>query len=1020
MHEKKFKNDYINCLDNLSKGNYDPIINFLIQKIINLCQEIQQINLFNDNYMKDFLIFLPIYSATPYTNLTPQFASNIPQLHLDYHYNVDILKQQLSKNLEKSKLITTNKEISLNQEFKKRKQKSVLQKSRIIKEYNIQKDKLNCKYNLDLEKLNLLEKDLQQQRMEQNNFFTEQYSQVNQKYQKNISDIYDFFHQKIVILNQKIKQLKDIFNHSLENMKNFYQNQIQKLQETQKQQEIDFSEEIKNAFNVFQQKIEMHNKIFDQLKLEFIKQQEILGQKKHKIWDQNIRGFFFIHPMSLNSYPIMMNLMREFFVYQQMYLMRLYDWRFQYMKFKLIYNRKLNIIEYKKHIFQKIKNFQINNLDLIKKKEQKLIYNNYLQKIDNLEMDLTLLKIKKKYGIIQEEVIDEQHKQKLSYEHLQKNFILIEKLNDIQYQKDILLLQKQTQERKFLLKMQLQMKKIPLKMKYDHEMFENLQEIQKLQEKIYNLHYHQEYEINLKNIIYKQKKQNYLYKVKIPKIKIRDIIAKNSFIKQKNLINVILFNNYLNKQNQTHSRILQQIKENLDLFWNLYSKTINNYFSVINLNLIYKLNKIFIENIIDEHFKYLYLLKINMFDLRLNRIKQKINLNKVILNFYNQNISFISVLMHQMKLKNLDKNTQFLIFFEKKMKIYENIGNFFKKKMKYLEYQQNKQQQLKQKMINKLKKQQNRFVQTNNLLQFQMFQLTIKLRSFSDSKFGHRILYWFYFNKMKNKWSYYYDHLELPRSFFGQEYNNIKEEISHIQKIQSEEEHFLLKESEYIIDCISQVFFDITRIIHDDSLNDIIIKYQKQEKQLHHDISLYEKQNKLKLKEMKWQIDLIQNNLKDSSIEIDKDFISQKQKIEKIYDKKTKKINYECKNQLYLYQKHLKDQNHRNNLFKMHKNDEIDKILFKHLHQNKEIITSNNQLFNQINKIKIYQQFQIKKILFLQKIRLIFLKFFWWYKFYKNKQLLKKDFNKNLIILKQEMLIKFMRLYKKLIQIFGI
>ncbi|MFW8664831.1 hypothetical protein ACOES3_03175, partial [Candidatus Phytoplasma citri] len=120
----------------------------------------------------------------------------------------------------KSKLITINKEISLNQEFIKRKQQSVLQKDRIITEYNIQKDKLNCKCRLALEKLNLLEKEVNKEQMEQNDLFTEQYSQVNQKYQKNISDIYDFFHQKIIILNQKIKQLKDIFNHSLENMKN--------------------------------------------------------------------------------------------------------------------------------------------------------------------------------------------------------------------------------------------------------------------------------------------------------------------------------------------------------------------------------------------------------------------------------------------------------------------------------------------------------------------------------------------------------------------------------------------------------------------------------------------------------------------------------------------------------------------------------------------------------------------------------------------------------------------------------
>ncbi|MFW8664652.1 hypothetical protein ACOES3_02220, partial [Candidatus Phytoplasma citri] len=70
MRQKKFKNDDINCLDTVK--NYDPIIDLLIQKLINLCQEIKQINLFNDNYMKDFLIFLPIYSANPHTNLTPQ------------------------------------------------------------------------------------------------------------------------------------------------------------------------------------------------------------------------------------------------------------------------------------------------------------------------------------------------------------------------------------------------------------------------------------------------------------------------------------------------------------------------------------------------------------------------------------------------------------------------------------------------------------------------------------------------------------------------------------------------------------------------------------------------------------------------------------------------------------------------------------------------------------------------------------------------------------------------------------
>nr|QOX89429.1 hypothetical protein H7685_00605 ['Parthenium hysterophorus' phyllody phytoplasma] len=47
--------------------------------------------------------------------------------------------------------------------------------------------------------------------------------------------------------------------------------------------------------------------------------------------------------------------------------------------------------------------------------------------------------------------------------------------------------------------------KIPLKMKYDHEIFKNFQEIQKLKEQLYNLHYHKEYEINLK-ILFMSKK----------------------------------------------------------------------------------------------------------------------------------------------------------------------------------------------------------------------------------------------------------------------------------------------------------------------------------------------------------------------------------------------------------------------------------------------------------------------------------------------------------------------------------
>ncbi|MDO8031074.1 hypothetical protein [Candidatus Phytoplasma australasiaticum] len=1020
MHRKKFKNNNFNSLNNSLEPNYDPMVKCLINNIIILCHEIQQINLFNDNYMKDFLIFLPIYSAVPHTNLTPQFASNIPQLNIDYHYNVDNLKQQLSKKLENSRIITNNKEISLNQEFKKRKQQSILQKCNIITEYNINKDKLNDKYKMAFQKLNLLENELQQQQIEQNNLFTEKYSQFNQKYHKNISDIYDFFHQKIIILNQKIKQLKDILNYSIENMKNFYQNQIQHLQEENFQKNNYFSEEIKNYFNLLQKKIEMHNNIFDQFKSEFNKKYEIILQKRQKIWEEYLRGFFFITPMFSNSYSIMKNLMRDFFIYQKMYLMRLYDWRFQYMKFKFIYNCKLNIVEYNRQIFNKINNFKIDNLNLIKNKEQKLIHNNYLQKIDNLEMELTLLKIKKKYGLIQEEIIDEKNKQRLSYENLQKKFILIEKLNDIQYQKDILELQKQNQKRKCLLKMQLQMKKIPLKMKYDHEIFKNFQEIQKLKEQLYNLHYHKEYEINLKNIIYEQKKQNYLYKIEIPKIKIQDIIAKNNFIKQKNLINITLFNNYLNKQNQTHLKVLQKIKEQLNIFQSFYFEKINNDFTVINLQFIYQLNKIFVNKIIDEHFKYLYILKINLLNLKINRIKQKINLNQVILNFYNQNISFISVLMHKMKLKNLDKNTNFLVFFEKKMKIYETIGNFFKKKMKYLEYQQNKQQQLKKHITSQLKKQQNCFIQTNNLLQYQIFQLTCKLNSFSNTKFGYRILYSFYLNKIKNKWLSYYNHLELPRSFFVREYDVINSEISHIKKIQSDEDYFLLQEGEYIIDRISKVFFDITQVIRDDSLQDIIIKYQKQEKQIRNEINLYEKQNKSKLKEMKWQIDLIQDNLKDSLADIDKDFIIQKNKIKKKYDDKNKKINYECKNQLDLYQKHLKDQNYHSNLLKTQQQSERNKILFNHWCQNKEIIESNNQLLNQINRIKIYQKMQIQKILFFQKIRLIFLKILWWYKFYKNKQVLKTDYKKNLIILKQKMLIKFMRLYKKLIKIFGI
>ncbi|WBL31530.1 hypothetical protein [Candidatus Phytoplasma sacchari] len=404
---------------------------------------------------------------------------------------------------------------------------------------------------------------------------------------------------------------------------------------------------------------------------------------------------------------------------------------------------------------------------------------------------------------------------------------------------------------------------------------------------------------------------------------------------------------------------------------------------------INELLQIFIEKIKDKQFKNYYLWIKQFYNLKDTKLQQKINLNKDITEYYEQNIFFLKNLIQQNKSSwnNLTKNN-ILFSLEKKIKKYENLYIILKKKYSKLQTKKQKNKINYLKKINKLKKEQNKKIQENNFYQKKIFLYLEKIEKLNKKKILFKnFLLSYYTKKAFNYWFnlckkiiLFNPRINLTNEEKLQEDKNIKNNIYKYEKK---------------INWIYNLYNDIIEEMHNFKIKNVQNQISKQKYDLKKQITLLKKISDIQFKQMKDKMFLIQLNLKEAQ-EIKKNiFSSEIEKFKKKQKEEEMNLFDILKIKENIYKKTIFLESEKNKINKKTKKKEETKILKNFiLTKNK-----NNKKYNKLSKkIKKIKKNELKKIAFLSKKKKIYSflhKILHWWKYIKEKKDLKKNTNKN-------------------------
>ncbi|MDV3205459.1 MAG: hypothetical protein Q8899_01660 [Weeping tea tree witches'-broom phytoplasma] len=991
----------------------------LISEIINLQNYLKNINLFEDTEIKSLTFDTNKNWTQKHKNLNKKIITDIQQLNIDYHHNILSLKNKFRKMLKTHKINNEKKEIYLTQKINKQKNKDILKKQKINSEFEYIKKITNNQLQNSLASFKNLENQINLQQEEEQKIFVKKNLQIIQINQQTKADINKLFYQKNVILNEKIKKLKCIFNESIKQIEYIYQDNQENIKNSEKKQQEIYINQIKQINNIFQQKLDNHNKNFDETKNFFLQKQNIITRKKQLLINNNqIQMFFFVKQIYRENYKNIMLIIKMIYHNQLIYLKKLHIWRQKYIILKFICHKKLNKINQENKLFAQTKHLQTNHVLFTKEKEKNIIQNNYLQKINSLEMELKLLSQNTQNKITTTEFTEENQKNKLELDYLSKSLQIKAKLADLKYHQTILSLQQKKTNAKALLKKQLKIEKINLKSKYFEQIINNYQKIKQLKKQLTELQNKQEYEINLQNIIYRQQKQNYLHEIEIEKIKTNKIIEQYFITQKKNLSNIISFIFNINIKHNQQKKIFCVITKRLNKLIFNRTKT-KKIFSRQELDEINNLYQIFIDNIKDKQFYYHYLLKNMIYNHHKMMIKQEKNVKEIILNFYEKNISFISVLVYKFKFKNKNTNTFFLNFFETKMKKYSNLETLYKKNFITYEQQKKNISDKLKKEIDQLKYQQNKIFQKYNFYQKKIFIYLKKIHNLKNANsFISQIFYYIYSKKIFTYWHNYISIIQSYDNQFQKEYNFSQSYIHQIQDQKQNNKINSLKENQKQINNISNIFIEITKEMYNQNIQNILTVNKQETEILKEKITSYEKENKTQLNQMKENINLVQENLEFTSHTIEKEFLQKinKNKIE--YYQKRKNLFSKIQKKLDAYEQISKIKLLKEKIITKNQKTNIQKILIYHKNKQKKYLHKNLIFLKEINKNKKKTNTKISQILWKNKIYSLIDKVIWWFQHKKNKKELEINYQQTQIRLKKNM-IKQIKLYKNLINLFG-
>ncbi|MBP3059257.1 hypothetical protein FEF22_000445 [Texas Phoenix palm phytoplasma] len=957
---------------------------------------------FEDIKKKKFFLLFDIIDKTKQKDpLKKQFISDLNQLNSEYNNNILNNKKKFKFFLENNKIILDQEENLLISKLYKKQKINFLKKKKIFLEFQnninkIKKEKRKYFFKIiNLEKKVFLYFNIFQMIIEKKNKF------LLDKILFIKNQINNDFYNKNIVLNKEINNLKFITNELVQKLKDFYKNDLVNINNNhEKEAKILFLKN-KEINNLFQKQLDNHNKIFEEERVSFLNNKDVLKNQRKILFQKcKIVMFFFIEKVFLNNYKNFIFFLKKVQKNELLYLTNLHIWRRKYIFLKLIYNKKLNWIFMQNKLLSNIKEIKIKSNYKLYEQEKEIIHNKKIQKINYFETDLRILEIIRKYKIMFSEFQEEYKKNELNFLNQNNNFQIFLKLHNLEYKKNILNYSIDKKEKKVLLKTQLQKEKVNLITKSCEYIIEQLILIRNLKKKTTNLKNIQQQHINNQHELFEQQKQDFFKRTQMTKIK-TEYFIKQYFIREKEYsINLISYIKFIIQKDYQRKKIFSQIKKQLD-FEVLNCQNFEDFFNLEKFELINNLIKLFFDNVLDQQFYYSYVLQKRISYFQDFIIKQKNQYNNIFCRYFEQNIFLMRNLFNKSKLKFGTKMRQKFTFIENKIKIYEQFYFSLKKKIFFLH-----KEKIYKNKFNDLKKKQNIIRRKYIFFQTKIFKLFNKIIFLKEKNFFfNKIFLNFYKKRIISCLFSFFRYMESI-SFFEKEYNNFMNYMNELKNNFDESQKEIIEQNEKNIFSLYNFLIDILKDIHLIQLQNIKELKKKEEDNLKNQIFIYKKIIKNNFFEMNNKIKLMNLNFREALIEKNKVFFKNLHQLQIEYSKKKIYSILQFNNKIAFFYKISNLKLNQMKAIQRNQNLEERKIFLSFAKIHKKYLKTHQSLLKKIENIKKKTKFNISKSYFKNKIQ--WLLFIIWFRLknIKDRKEIKRSYKDNIKKLKNKIKIQ--------------
>ncbi|MDC9031854.1 hypothetical protein [Columbia Basin potato purple top phytoplasma] len=946
-------------------------------KKFNFCDNLEKENFFTNFQQNQF---------QEQETLKKNFLTDINKLNIQHKNNISKILEQ-KKHYQQQKNLNHEDYFLLIENIKKEIKKKDLEKKEIYTKFNIQKEKIEQKYKLNFNHINETEKEKKLQKEQLTQKFSEDSKIILEKTKILISNIIKDFEQKHIISNDKINQMKKEQKEKIICLNQKYKSYFNQIQKEQNQEKIKCLKKLKYNNILFQKNLNQHNEILTQIKQKFDQKKNTLEKTINKLFaEQKLKNFFIpnmtIEPEQNQKFISLINHNKK---NELKYFQNLYLWHKKYIFLKLLYQQQTKNNDIENIFLDKQKNLKIKHNNLLKEKDQEIINNNTIKEIKLLEINFLIFEMNKKYNILNIELEELEEENNLEYLYYQDNNKIDIYLNYLNYQKQILTIQKEKEQKTFLIQNQLRIEIIKLNIQHLENTIQNINQKIDLNKKKIELNKTHNKNNIFKKINFEQQKEYFRKRTSLTQLEIEYEIKRYFNYNKYFSDNLISFIDYMKVQNK--------IKENL---FNEILKQINKciepkQYQTKELKKILDLCPLFINNIKNKQFFYHYVLKEKIKKLKQFRFQQKIDFHNQICQYAKKNIFYIQNIIYKNKLKNKKKYVEI----ENKIKIYEQMYLSLKKENISLQKEKKRSQQ--EQLIQKIKQIQNYKLKKNYLYQNKISSFFIKIENIpKDKSLLNKIYLKFYKFKITSYFSKWIKNINFLNQILNKEYNTLFRNINTLNTKTSLEAKQILTDNKNKIIWLSEHFLDIIQNINHIDIKNLKQNQQKEKNFLNKQLILNKKIFESQLQNKKKENDLIEENLKDvlAAIQNNFDIKFNQMRIKSLNQEKKLIQNLNTKTNTILLTKNKTIENKKILMKTYYKQEEInilsikDKIKKKYDNYNSVLLQHKNKIIKKM-KQNIYYLFLFQKKS-LWKTKIMF-----YFKNFKQKLEIKKTYAQN-------------------------